>query len=84
MRTTIDLPDSLFHRAKLVAAQRRMSLKRLITESLESVLNASVPVPTRMVRPPIVLKTSHPIPALSNREIFAILDESDGGKLGRE
>jgi hypothetical protein len=39
MKTTIDLPDELFRRAKAVAALRGESLKQLITESLEKELN---------------------------------------------
>lgn len=35
MRTTIDLPDELFHRAKIVAAQRRTTLKELVLQGLE-------------------------------------------------
>lgn len=34
MKTTIELPDELFRRAKAVAALRGESLKQLITESL--------------------------------------------------
>ena len=39
MKTTIDLPDELFRRAKAIAALRGESLKQLITESLEKELN---------------------------------------------
>ncbi len=39
MKTTIDLPDELFRRAKAVAALRGESLRQLITESLEKELD---------------------------------------------
>jgi len=39
MKTTIDLPDELFRRAKALAALRGESLKQLITESLEKELD---------------------------------------------
>jgi len=47
MKTTIDLPDELFRRAKAIAALRGESLKQLITESLEKELN-----PARLTRKP--------------------------------
>lgn len=37
MKTTIDLPDDLLHRAKVVAAQRRTTLKELVQQGLEYV-----------------------------------------------
>jgi hypothetical protein len=39
VKTTIDLPDTLLHRAKVTAAQRRTTLKNLIVEGLERVMN---------------------------------------------
>lgn len=35
MRTTLDLPDALLKRAKIVAAQTDMTLKELISRALE-------------------------------------------------
>lgn len=35
MKTTIELPDALFHRAKVLAAQRKTTLKQLVVEALE-------------------------------------------------
>ena len=34
MKTTIDLPDEILHHAKVVAAQRRTTLKELIIQGL--------------------------------------------------
>ena len=39
MRTTIDLPDALFRRAKAEAALRGCHFKDLVTEALRLVLN---------------------------------------------
>jgi len=39
MKTTIDLPDPLFRRAKATAAYRGVSLKTLITKAVENSLN---------------------------------------------
>ena len=38
MKTTIDLPDDILHRAKVVAAERRTTLKALILAGLDQVL----------------------------------------------
>jgi hypothetical protein len=35
MKTTIDLPDELLHRAKIIAVQRRTTLKELVVQGLE-------------------------------------------------
>jgi hypothetical protein len=35
MRTTIDVPDELLHRAKIVAAQRKTTLKGLVLMGLD-------------------------------------------------
>lgn len=34
MKTTIELPDDLFREAKVTAARRRITLKRLFTQAL--------------------------------------------------
>ncbi len=41
MKTTIDLPDEILHRAKIVAAQRRTTLKELVLSGLDHVLGIS-------------------------------------------
>lgn len=40
MKTTIEVPDALFHRAKVLAAQRKTTLKQLMVEGLEHVTAA--------------------------------------------
>jgi len=40
VKTTIDLPDDLLHRAKVVAAQRRTTLKELVQAGLDWVLRS--------------------------------------------
>jgi len=41
MKTTIDLPEDILHRAKIVAAQRRTTLKELVLSGLDHVLGIS-------------------------------------------
>lgn len=40
MKTTIEIPDPLFRRAKSKAAERGQTLKQLVTEALEEKLRA--------------------------------------------
>ena len=47
MKTTIDLPDDVLHRAKIVAAQRRITLKELFLSGLEQVLSSNSEDPAR-------------------------------------
>ena len=47
MQTAIDLPDEMLHRAKVVAAQRRTTLKELIIQGLNSSTRST---PTRRGR----------------------------------
>lgn len=47
MKTTIDLPDHLLHRAKIVAAQRQTTLKELVHAGLDWVLRSEGEVPNR-------------------------------------
>lgn len=35
MKTTIDLPEALLHRAKITAAQRKTTLKELVVQGLD-------------------------------------------------
>ena len=41
MKTTVEIPDLLFRKAKATAAQRGQSLKQLITEALQDKLAAN-------------------------------------------
>jgi hypothetical protein len=40
MKTTIDLPDELLHRAKIVAAQRKTTFKQLVEAGLDCILRS--------------------------------------------
>jgi hypothetical protein len=82
MRTTIDLPDDLFRRAKARAALEGSSLKQLITAFVERGLQqreTDQPVPNRRSTPPIIARanTGRPIPALSNADLARIQEEED-------
>lgn len=38
MKTTIEIPDAIVHQAKIVAAERRTTLRGLVLQGLEHVL----------------------------------------------
>jgi len=39
MKTTIELPDAIVHQAKVLAAERRVTLRELVLQGLEQVLS---------------------------------------------
>lgn len=47
MKTTIEIPDVLFRKAKLRAAERGQTLKTLVTEALHEKLTEKSPKPMR-------------------------------------
>ena len=47
MKTTIDLPDDLLHRAKVAAALRKTTLKELVQAGLDWVLRSETETPDR-------------------------------------
>lgn len=40
MKTTVDIPDDVFHRAKVIAAYRKTTLKTLIVRGLRHEMDA--------------------------------------------
>jgi hypothetical protein len=47
MKTTIDLPDEILHRAKIFAMQRRITLKELFLSGLEMAMKNDAVQPAR-------------------------------------
>jgi hypothetical protein len=43
VKTTIDVPDAIFERTKIAAARRRTTIKQLVIEGLERVLEETTP-----------------------------------------
>ena len=49
MKTTVEIPDALFHRAKMAGAQRKTTLKQLIINGLEKELaEKEKPIPVEL------------------------------------
>jgi hypothetical protein len=51
MRTTIDLPDALFRRAKATAAVRGISMKNLVITAIERETQPATPLKPAKKRP---------------------------------
>lgn len=81
MRTTIDLPDPLFREIKTQSAQRGVKLKDFVTSLLQAGLaqaDASVSQPRTRSPLPVIRKATGTLhPALSNREVEALLVAED-------
>ena len=83
MRTTIDLPEDLFREAKTRAVQQGTTLKNLMTQFILSGLAVQEPsskLVARRMPPPVAIRRipgQSPRPALSNRDLYAILDAED-------
>lgn len=80
MRTTLDLPDPLFRELKAQSALRGVKLKELVTELLQRGLSRrdSVTPPGQRSPLPVIRRaTGTPHPALSNRQLEALLTEND-------
>jgi hypothetical protein len=82
MRTTIDLPDSLFREAKTRAVQSGVKFKDLVALYIEAGLRERYPAAESLRREqvplPVFRKASGPaIPARSNAELFEILERGE-------
>lgn len=63
MRTTLDLPDELLRRAKIVAIERRCTSRALFTQALEHELKRPAPPPAQRPQLPF-LEVRDDCPAL--------------------
>lgn len=79
MRTTVDLPDSLFRQAKAHAALLGLSFKDLLTHYVEQGLRregSDRRYDRPRSEPPLArAATGRSLPILSNAELFELLDE---------
>ena len=79
MRTTLDVEDTLFRRAKALASLRGVSLKRFFTEAIERELERDrSPAPARRrIALPLVRSSSPGSISLDAERIAEILDEDE-------
>lgn len=82
MRTTLDLPDPLFREVKTRAVQQGVTLKDLLAQYIQAGMNApasaAAPSPRIHIPLPYFRPVDGPIiPARSNADLFAMLEEED-------
>lgn len=77
MRTTIELPDGLFRQVKTLAVQKGQTLKDFFTAAVERAVVEAPIESRRMVHPPIMGRSTNPIPARSNEELATLLEAGD-------
>lgn len=84
MRTTIELPDELFREAKTRAVQQGTTLKDLMIQFVRSGLGAPAASrggdSSRRTPPPVAIRRirgRRPSPALSSRELHALLEDEE-------
>ena len=82
VRTTLELPDSLFREVKTRAVQQGMTLKDLLAQYIQAGMSSPIGEPPVAPRAPVPLpffrKIDGPsIPSRTNAELYAILDEED-------
>ena len=85
MRTTIDIPDSLFRRAKAAASLAGKSLKVFVTEALEAKVTATGNLGTapRRARFPLVRSQSPGSVKLEGQALAEALEAEDLRASGR-
>ncbi|MFK5922564.1 MAG: hypothetical protein QM496_10325 [Verrucomicrobiota bacterium] len=74
MKTTIELPDALFHQAKVVSAQRQITLKQLVIDGLEKIMpspHSHEPIQLSPEEAKIYLIDEFGVPVLKNRKVPA-------------
>lgn len=76
MRTTVDVPDELYHAAKVTAAQRRITMRELFLSGLKCVMAAPAESsPSDVLRNEGFLdaldaSNSEPVHPLGRRELY--------------
>jgi hypothetical protein len=75
MRITVELPEELLERTKVVAKQRGISLSELIGRALERELVEGPRRTRSMTEPPVKLGDRIVVPSLSTAEMKETLDE---------
>ncbi len=73
MKTTIDLPEDVLHRAKIVAAQQKTTLKELVLLGLQTVMASGAAVPRTGTDLADALANGHntePVGPLRREEIY--------------
>lgn len=77
MRTTLELPDSLFKRTKIAAVERGMTFKELVGIALERELREPAPTPVKKLKFPLIPSKRPGSLHLTNADIARMEEEED-------
>jgi hypothetical protein len=69
MRTTLDLPDEVLRRAKIVAVERGSTLRQIVIDALHHELGGAQQKRQRLTQAPIQLSADAPLRTLSPDEV---------------
>ena len=86
MRTTLDLPDPLMREIKARAALEGVKLKDYFAAMARLALQrplATGAAPKRSPAPVFHRVNANPIPAMSNADLYALLDEEDAARYAK-
>ena len=84
MRTTLDLPDPLLREVKARAAMEGIKLKDYFARLVEAALqrpSLAASQPRRSPAPVFKRKGAKAMPALSNAQLNALMDQQDASKI---
>ena len=82
MKTTVDLPDPLFRKAKASAAERGISLKHFITEAVENRLTTPPADSNALTKPWMRILSELPrVPQVVLEEVRQRLAEADAADM---
>lgn len=73
MRTTVDIPDTLYRQLKAEAATQGRSVKDLILSSVQEELRGRQPKPSQRVKLPIVTSKRRGTLHLDNAGIYQVI-----------
>ena len=81
MRTTVEIPDPLFRRAKLAAAEEGGTLRELVVRGLEAVLGGDGTTAYRLKKPPVRLSADSPLRQIGAEDVAGHDADGDANDL---
>ena len=73
MRTTVDIPDSLYRALKTKAASEGVSIRQLVLQGVDALLNEGVKRPRKRLKVPIINSGKPGSLKLDNEKIYDLI-----------